>query len=78
MAGPLLVSWAAQAPECPPATRASAIVAPPPEVFHPDVPVSNPGLPTRFARAMTWAVACDGWPAESLTVTVTVYVPVAV
>ena len=54
---PALVSCAAQLPEWPPATRLSVmLVLPDPEVFHPDVLVSKPGLPTRLGGGGTVVV----------------------
>src|SRR2546429_9508 len=47
-------------------------------VFHPEVFVSKPGLPTRLPSTDTPAVVVDESPAVSVTVTVAVDVPVAV
>lgn len=47
-AAPVLASWAAQSPVCPPDTRVSVMSVPEPEVFHPDVFVSKFGLRTKF------------------------------
>src|SRR5713226_1418166 len=72
-AGPLFVSSADQFPECPPATRvrlttAARLLV----VFHPEVLVSKPGLPTRLTFTLTDALAVEARPAVSVTVTVTV------
>jgi hypothetical protein len=73
-----LVSCAAKPPERPPATLASETPVSPPDVFQPAVFVSNPKFATRFWRTVTCVVAVDAFPAVSVTVTVTVYVPAAV
>ena len=59
----VLVSWPAQSPECPPATRARVIPASPPLVFQPLVSTSKPGLPTKLG---------SGGGGVMLSVTVTV------
>src|SRR5438445_13405488 len=67
-----LASAADQLPEWPPETRVSVTWSF--QGRHPEVSVSNPGLPTRFVACWptdTCDVAVDDSPPESVTVTVT-------
>jgi hypothetical protein len=76
----VFVSFAAQFPECPLAMRVREILAPEPDVFHPERSASKPEFSTRLVAATTTTclLAVDERPPVSVTVTLTVYVPAAV